>query len=163
MSSFFASRARRGPATLVFFAVTGALVAACGGKVVVDADGAAGGALPITSTGVGAAPGTTTGGGGAGGCDALGAILQSAINEAQACNPLLNVVQCSGKVVLRDGCNCEIAANELNLQAAEAAMAAFKTWVAAGCGPVPCAVCPPPPSSEPWFCDPQTNRCNVTF
>ncbi|APR76237.1 Hypothetical protein A7982_01584 [Minicystis rosea] len=160
MSSFFASRARREPAALVF-AVVSALVAACGGKVVVDVDGAAGGGLPEPTTGVGAS--TSSGTAGAGGCDELGAILESAVFAAQTCNPVLSVQQCSGKVVIHDGCGCELAANETKPGAAMAAISAFDTWVAAGCGPVPCLLCPPPPSSEPWFCNPATSQCDVGF
>ncbi len=127
------------------------LVVACGGKVFFD---------PGTVGGAGGAGGGAGGAGGGGDlCELLGADLQAKLKEAQACNPLLSVLQCSADAIVLDSCGCEQAANQLSPIAVEAARDAFDTWVAAGCGPFDCFSCPPPPSSTTWFCDPAESSC----
>jgi hypothetical protein len=136
------------------------LLMACGGKVVVD-----GGAVPgeggggaSSATTVGSSVAVTVGAGGAGGCAGLQADAIATLAAAQACNPALDASQCSGTVTSVDLCGCPVVANDAASSAAQLANMAFSTWVNAGCGPIECFACPPPPSS-PWFCDPTTLLC----
>lgn len=136
------------------------LVMACGGKVIVDGGAVpgqgSGGAGSTTATTVGSS--VTVGAGGAGGCAGLQADAITTLAAAQACKPQLGVPQCSGTNTSTDLCGCSVVANDGAVTAAQLANMAFGTWVNAGCGPVECLVCPPPPSS-PWFCDPTTSLC----
>lgn len=162
----------RNPLWLTALAASFALVA-CGGKVVVDqgtTPGSGGSTTSTTTTGLGALTGTggdgggsVGGGGGAGGCDGLYAAFDAQLSEAQACNPALSTIQCSGKVTTVDACGCEVAANDMSFGAAQNASSAFMSWVAAGCGPYECFGCPPPPGSSTWFCDPNTSQCQPTW
>lgn len=148
------------PTALAAACLSAAFVA-CGGKVVVDQGSEIGGAGGTTSTGTGGLGGAG-GIGGAGGCDALLADFQAKLDAAQACNPLINAIQCSGTVVAFDTCGCEVVANDQASTAASYAIGAYESWADAGCGPYDCALCPPPPSS-PWFCDPATSKCQPAW
>ncbi|MFT3773067.1 MAG: hypothetical protein QM820_47405 [Minicystis sp.] len=128
------------------------LAAACGGKTIVET-GPAGGSGGATTTGLGGAGGLSND------CDVLGADFQSKLAAAQSCDPLINAIQCSGTATLHDGCGCEVAGNELAPEKVSLAVDAFEAWVNAGCGPFECALCPPPPSSVSWFCDPGSSQC----
>jgi hypothetical protein len=152
------------------------LVAACGGKAVMDgesptAQGGNGGAT--TSTTASTSSSTTThttttittgpgGWGGAGGCDALQSDFEQKLAAAQACDPAINAIQCSGDTVAFDLCGCDVVANDYHGAQAQAARDAFDLWVAGGCGPYECYACPPPPSS-PWYCDPTAKQCMPAY
>ena len=84
------------------------------------------------------------------------------VAAAQACNPALSVPQCSGTNTTVDLCGCPVVANDSSFQAAQLANMAFTTWVNAGCGPIECFTCPPPPDA-PWFCDPTSAVCKPAF
>jgi hypothetical protein len=120
-----------------------AALGACGGKVVVDAPG----------TGAGGG----SGGGSANDCTSLEQALTTAIAAAQKCDSLSSTFQCGG--VVTDSCGCEEAANDTNPATIQAAQSAYQAWTSAGCGPVPCATCPPSPSWGLWTCQPSMNSC----
>lgn len=149
---------------------TASMLAACGGKVVVDAEGAPGeGGASSTTASVGSdgagglgSTGSTGGTGGAGGCEGLQEDLVAKVAAAQACNPALSVPQCSGGVTTVDTCGCTVVANDKSPAAAQSASIAFKTWVSAGCGPFQCTYCPPGPET-PWYCDPTEAVCKPAF
>ena len=149
------------------------MLAACGNKVVVDANGtsggggAGGGAASTTSVTSSSSSSEVTasasvGVGGSGGCSGLQEDLLAKVAAAQACNPALSIPQCSGGTTVNDLCGCSVAANDSNPMAAESATAAFNAWVKAGCGPFACLLCPPPPPA-PWHCDPTSAVCEPTF
>jgi len=163
--------------SLVAYAPLGAAItvlAACGGKVVVDADGPAGtiatvgaggaaSAGPATvaaTTGGGIVVGATSGAGGAS-CDGLLGDLQSKLDAAQACNPALEVVQCTGSKTVIDTCGCVAVANASPDYLAQAANS-YAAWVSAGCGPFLCDHCPPPPQAK-WFCSSATSKCTPAY
>lgn len=133
--------------------LTGTLMAACGGKVFVDPGG----------TGAAGGAGGSGTGGGAANCDLLEKNLAQKLLEAQACDPTINAIQCSDKAIVKDGCGCDEAGNELNPAAVAASNDAYDTWVGFGCGPYECALCPPPPQSSPWYCDPTQKKCLPAF
>ena len=143
--------------------VGAALAWSCGGKAVVDPPihgqaGSGGQGATTTTTGS-----TGLGGEGAGsGCDGLMQDLTDAINAAQACDPTIYLAQCMGTAVVKDSCACDLVANENYPELVQAATDAYSAWVAAGCGPIPCYSCPPPPTS-PWFCDPNSSRCQPAY
>ena len=147
------------PIALVVASFT-SLLMACGGKVVVEGSGTpgggGGGASGSTSTTVGSS--VVVGSGGAGGCAGLQADAIATLAAAQACNPGLDALQCTGTNTSVDLCGCPVVANDTAFTAAQLANMAFSTWVNAGCGPIECFACPPPPGS-PWFCDPTTSLC----
>ncbi len=146
------------------------MLIACGGKVVVDASGAPGGGgaggAAASTTSVSSSSEVTAiasvGVGGAGGCAGLQEDLVAKVAAAQACNTALSVPQCSGGTTVNDLCGCSVAANDTNSMAAQISTAAFKAWVNAGCGPIACLLCPPPPPA-PWHCDPTSAVCEPTF
>ena len=133
----------------------------CGGKAVMDGVGqeaGGGGATTTSST-------TSTGSGGQGAsstCEALVQDLSDAIDAAQACDPTIYLAQCMGTAVVADMCGCPIVANENYPELVQAALNAYNAWAGAGCGPIPCYACPPPPSS-PWYCDSSTWRCMPAY
>ncbi len=151
------------------------LLAACGGKVVVDAEDTpgTGGTAATTSsvgaggigtsgtTGISTTTGNTTTGGNSK-CSGLQKDVEATVATAQACNPALSSLQCSGALAVRDTCGCVVVANEKTPEAAQLANMAFETWIGAGCGPFPCESCPPGPDS-PWFCDPNLKTCRPAF
>lgn len=160
-------------ATLAALCAGAALLAACGGKVVVDASGAGGNSVAVSATGVGGSSvvvgatgvggsgGFTTAATGAGGaewCSALFNDLVNKVDAAQACNPALSSPQCSGVSVVMDVCGCEVVANEKSPETAKLSLIAYEDWTLAGCGPYACESCPPPPQS-PWYCDPKSEKC----
>ena len=137
---------------------------ACGGKVVVDAEGVTAGA-----GGGGGGGGAGAGGGGSGstsggfgGCYPLQAEVKAKLEAAQACNPVLAVVQCSGAVVAKDLCGCTVVANDTTPMKGQAALEAFDAWISAGCGPFLCEFCPPGPDTA-WYCDGATSTCKPAF
>jgi hypothetical protein len=139
------------------------ILAACGGKVVVDGEGTSGeggaGGDPTTvTTATTSTQFVAVGVGGAGGCDGLQADAIATLAAAQACNPALNALQCSGTNTTVDLCGCPVVANDSAFSAAQLATMAFTTWVNAGCGPFECFACPPPPDN-PWYCDPTESIC----
>lgn len=141
-----------------------ALLVACGGKVVVEAEGASGGG-GSGGSGVGATATTSASAvtsGGTGGCEGLQADLVTKVATAQACNPALSVPQCSGSNVVLDLCGCSVVANDSSFEAGQSAALAFKTWVGAGCGPFDCKTCPPGPSTA-WYCDSTASVCKPAF
>jgi hypothetical protein len=147
----------------VFGLVGAALVWSCGGKAVVDPPihgqaGSGGQGATTTTTGS-----TGLGGEGAGtGCEALMQDLTNAISAAQACDPASPVYECTGMAVVKDTCACDLVANQTVPTLVQAANDAYDAWVAAGCGPIPCYACPPPPSS-PWYCDPNSLSCQPAY
>lgn len=143
------------------------LLVACGGKVVVDGagtpgEGGAGGTSTTTTTTSPSSQAATGAGGANAACAGLQTDATATLAAAQACNPTLSVPQCSGTNVASDLCGCPVVANDSAFSAAQLANMAFKTWVSAGCGPIECFSCPPPPSS-PWFCDPTAAICKPAF
>ncbi len=143
-----------------------ALLAACGGKVVVDAAGAGGGNVIVGASGSGGATFTTattgTGPSGAGGCEALFLDLETKLDAAQACNPALSSPQCTGMSIVTDVCGCQVVAGEGHPEAINASQLAYEDWTLASCGPYACESCPPPPQS-PWYCDPTSERCMPAY
>jgi hypothetical protein len=155
------------------------LLVACSGDVIVDATGASGGsggsasgggtggdtattsASSVSTTSATAAT-TSTSTGGAADCNALQEDVVSKVAAAQACDPAISSLQCSGAVTALDLCGCTVAANEKTPEAAKLAVSAFDSWVKAGCGPISCLLCPPPPP-DPWFCDPMSLVCKPAF
>jgi hypothetical protein len=127
------------------------LAAACGGKVAVDTHGAGG------------TPTSGTGGGGGGDCASLGAALSAAVEAARACNPVLDVIQCSGSAIINDGCGCPIVANEQQSTHVSDAQGLYSAWISTGCGPIECFACPPSPMSTPWYCDGNTGKCEAAL
>lgn len=127
---------------------------ACGGTAVVDTPGSGGaggkggaGATTTTASSSTSASGVA-GGGGSGGaaadpCPALLASFEQALAAARACDPFINMIQCTGDAVVLDQCGCKLVANEHKPEAVAAALAAFDAWVNAGCGPYDCMDCPP--------------------
>jgi len=143
------------------------LLMACGGKVVVESGGTPGeGGAGGTSTTGTTTPSSQVSAGGTGGasnaCSGLQADVTATLAAAQACNPTINVPQCSGTNTAIDLCGCPVVANDSAFSAAQLESMAFNTWVSAGCGPFNCLTCPPPPSS-PWFCDPTEAVCKPAF
>ena len=143
-------------------AAVASLLVACGGKVVVEADGVSGGGGATTATISSSVGSSGNGGVGAGGCEGLQADVVKKVAAAQACNPVLSVPQCSGMVTTVNLCGCPIVANDSSSMVAENATSAFKSWVSAGCGPFDCDNCPPGPGSA-WYCDPTTAVCKPAF
>jgi hypothetical protein len=136
------------------------LVWSCGGKAVIDPGGSAHGGSGGTATTT-----TNTGSGGEGAsatCDVLSQDLTQAIAAAQACDPTIYLAQCTGSAVVADSCACPIVANENYPELVQDALDAYNAWAGAGCGPIPCATCPPPPTT-PWYCDPTAWRCIPTY
>ncbi len=148
---------------LAFLVLAGAALGwSCGGKAVFDgvAPGSGGGGGATTSSST-----TSTGSGGQGAsstCEALGQDLSEAIDAAQACDPTIYLAQCTGTAVVLDSCACSIVANENYPELVQAALTAYDAWASAGCGPIPCATCPPPPTT-PWYCDPNAWRCMPAY
>lgn len=144
------------------------LLAACGGKVVVDAEDTpgTGGTAATTSSvgtgGIGTSVASSTTSGGNVKCSGLQEDVEATVTAAQACNPAFSSPQCSGSLTVTDVCGCVVVANEKTPQAAQLAAKAFNTWVGAGCGPFQCESCPPGPDS-PWFCDPTFKICRPAF
>lgn len=136
----------------VFISVGFASGAACGGSVVVDGSGAGGsggGTSSSTSTSTTTSTTTTS-------CDALLADLSAKVAAAQACDPLINSVQCDGSAVVLDACSCQLLANETNPTAVAAAQAAYQA--ASACFPTcdgPCV------GIGPGFCQPVPNGGGV--
>lgn len=152
-------------ATVAALCTGAALLAACGGKVVVDASGSGGSSVAVSTTSVGGSVSVTavaTGAGGAGGCSDMFDDLLQRLDAAQACNPALSSPQCSGMSVVTDVCGCPVVANEKSPETAKLALLAYEDWTLAGCGPYACESCPPPPQS-PWYCDPMSERCLPAF
>ncbi|MFO0555732.1 MAG: hypothetical protein U0271_45570 [Polyangiaceae bacterium] len=113
----------------------------CGAKVVWEEDGAGGAGGGETSSSSSSSSSTTSTGTSST-CDGLFEAMQTAYDHARACSPLDPVIQCDGSVVLLDTCACpNVVVNEHNITEIEEARAAYEAWVAAGCGPIPCAVC----------------------
>jgi hypothetical protein len=131
-------------ARLVFASL--ALLAGCGGKVVVDQPGSGG------SGG--------SGGGGAGDCSTLQGTLAAAVDAALSCNPYINSIQCNGTAIVHDACGCAYVANETNVDAVAAAQTAFTAWANAGCTLV-CDACPP--ESPNGYCEPSTSKCSPAW
>lgn len=163
---------------LLAAALTSTLVA-CNSKVIVDGSntpgdggggaGGTGGAGGVATTSVtttsvtsGVTVSSTAATGGPDECTSLEQDLVAKVAAAQACDPTISSLQCSGAVIVNDLCGCEVAANEKTPAAAQSANLAFKTWVGAGCGPFACLICPPPPPS-PWYCDPTSLVCKPAF
>jgi hypothetical protein len=150
------------------------IVSACGGTAVIDGDdggtttGTGTGTATGTSSGTGTGTGTSTGtGAGTATGTATGtgdvcldgaAAVTDAVLAAQACDPLINAVQCSGMTVVIDTCGCPVVANDLDQDAAEKALDSFNQWVETPCSTYDCESCPPPPDS-PWYCDPGQMQC----
>jgi hypothetical protein len=157
-------------ATVAALCTGAALLAACGGKVVVDAAGAGGGNVVVGASGSGGGSSTTattgtgtgTGAGGAGGCAALLLDFGMKLDAAQACNPALSSPQCTGMSIVTDACGCQEVAGEGHPEAINASQLAYGNWTFAGCGPYACESCPPPPQA-PWYCDPTSGRCVPTY
>jgi len=132
---------------------------ACGGKAVVDPMDTGTGGSSSTSSSTSTSTTTSTGTGGTvDPCQVLEEQLGVALRLAQACNPMINAIQCSGDTVVYDTCGCEVVANDHAVSEAEDARAAYDAWVAAGCGPHLCASCPPGPDT-PWYCDVDAEAC----
>lgn len=132
---------------LLILAVAGI---ACGGKAVIDGEGAAGGATSAGGAGQGGAvvtgpvtvSGPTSSAATGVTCAELGERLEAAIREAIRCAPSLPVVQCDGSAVVYDACSCPLIANENQREAIEEALRAHDELVAAGCG-LDCGGCLP--------------------
>jgi hypothetical protein len=113
------------------------VVAACGGKVVVDQPGSGGG-------------GTTD-------CATLQTQLGAAVAAAMACSPFVNSIQCDGSAIVYDACGCPFVANETNSAAVSAAAAAYAAWTSGSCGPLACDACVG--LGTGGYCDPSTSAC----
>lgn len=143
--------------TVVVFALS----ASCGGKVVFETSGSGGSggtgsSTHASTTGVGTTSSTGTGGS----CTALSAAVDQATAAAQACNPLLNIQQCDGSVIVNDKCGCpSLLLNEKQPDKVAAAKKAIDAWLKAGCGPLACgAACFPATSG---FCQPNANGTGI--
>jgi hypothetical protein len=142
----------------------------CGGTAVVDGDAAGGGGSATTSSTSSNGSGgmntsvssSNSSGSGGSSCNDAADDVTAAVLKAQACDPLINALQCSGMTVVIDTCGCVAVANDLSQDAAEFALAAYDAWVGAGCSPYRCDSCPPPPDS-PWYCDPDAGKCLPAF
>lgn len=133
-------------------AVLGLFVLSCGGSVVVDGTGSGGGGGgTTTSTSTSTSTSTTVTS-----CEGLLADLAAKIVTAQACDPLINTVQCDGSAIVLDACSCQILANEKNPAAVAAASAAYQA--AASCF-APCDA--PCAGAGPGFCQPVPNGGGV--
>ena len=108
-----------------FAAGVGALLAACGGKVIFDGSPGAGGAASSTTAS------STTASSGMD-CSALGAAYQAALTAATACNACVDTQQCFGPQ-LPDLCQCPITMNTPSGPATVAAQNALAAFQAAGC------------------------------
>jgi hypothetical protein len=132
------------------------LAGACGGKVVFDGQSTGAGGNVGVGGGGGAGGSASTGGS----CDTLRAAFTQAFSAAQACNPTLNVAQCTGTAMLPDACACPTLLNEHNPTAVTAAKTARSAAAAAGCF-TPCGA--PCEGSGPGFCEPvgsgSTGKC----
>jgi len=133
---------------------------ACGGSVVVDPVPGSGGAGGAASSGITSSSSVGSGAGGQqANCDELGQSLTQSLAAAQACEPAINSLQCSGTAVAFDMCSCPVAINEKQLALGQLAREAFQAWAGAGCGPVPCFECPDDPTEAGWRCDVSTKQC----
>ncbi len=142
-----------------------ALIAgACGGKAVVDppAEGIGGSSSTSSSTTSSSTTSSSGTGGTADPCPLLDEQLEAALRLAQACNPMINAIQCSGQAVVYDTCGCQVVANDQASSEAEAALEAYDAWVQAGCGPQLCSTCPPGPET-PWYCDVDLEVCTPAY
>ncbi len=130
------------------------LLAACGGKVVVDAEDPRGPAGPAArprsprrwepAASAPAAPASpaaplAAAAPGQRPMQRFAKGRQATVATAQACNPAISSLQCSGVLTVTDTCGCTVVANEKTLVAAQLAAKAFNTWVGAGCGPFQCS------------------------
>jgi hypothetical protein len=135
---------------------------ACGGKAVVDGPGNQGGEGGQTTTTSHTDNSTTSGTGGEGAtgdpCTQLEGNLTQKIADALACDPAINMPQCTGTAYVLDTCGCQILANELDPSAVGAAQQAYQAWVGQGCGPWDCLDCPTP---GPGGCVPGPNGTGV--
>jgi hypothetical protein len=142
-------------------------VSACGGKVLFDPDASSGGGAGTGGQGEGASSsevgvatvGVAQSSASTGdNCFALGEELDRATNEAIACDPTIDLLQCSGAELLTDRCGCKgVVANETRPEAVQAARAAYDAWVAGGCGPFECGgACQQPAGG---ICDPGSSTC----
>jgi len=130
-----------------------AAVGGCSGKAVID-DSSSGDATSTPTTTSTATTTTTSGNS----CDDLETALLAWLAAAQACDPMINALQCTGDTVVYDTCGCAVVAADPQESEAAEARDAYDEWVDAGCGPHLCADCPPPPT-QPWFCDPDLMSC----
>ena len=159
-------------------ALWGVAGVACGGTAIVDpvdddespdssSMGTRGsGASPTgttTTSAAGGAPATTSSGTAAGGdCAALEQQMLAAYDEAIACDPLINAIQCSGMNLAKGYCDCAVVANDLTPELAAESLALGDAWADSGCEYNFCeGGCYP--ADAPWFCNPATNRCEPTY
>jgi len=130
----------------------GVVVAACGGKAVMDGTNGVGGSAGsggTTTTSSHTTSTSTTHSTGMAGSGAPGdpcVEAQDLVTEnnlaALACDPTIFIAQCTGSAIIRDLCGCQVIANENNPTAVQAAHDAYASWIGIGCGPMTCDVCP---------------------
>src|SRR5262245_11714409 len=128
-------------------AVALALLGACGGKVYLDPPGVGGeggGGAPRTSS----STSVRSSSGSAGGGDAMIEAHTAKVEAAQACNPTVSSIQCSGATIVLDACGCQVLANDKTPEAAKAANASYDALDQAGCS-LGCEICDP---IGPGFC-----------
>jgi hypothetical protein len=138
------------PGVLISAAAALALLGACGGKVYLDPPGAGGeggGGAPSANASSSSSSGT------AGGCDAMIEAHAAKVEAAQACNPAVSSIQCSGATIVLDACGCQVLANDKTPEAAKAANASYEALDQAGCS-LECEICDP---IGPGFCAPAPN------
>jgi len=135
------------------------LAAACSGTAVVDQVAGVGGASGSGSNGNGTGPNgngpngnavnVTVGSSGGPDCEALNDKFAEALADAMACNSCTNELgPCSYEddLELTDLCGCLVPVHREN--DLDEAVALYKEWLEAGCGPIPCNT-PCAISSEP--------------
>jgi hypothetical protein len=103
--------------------------------IFVDAggDGGAG------STSIASSSYATTGTGAS--CDELEKQMDEAIDDAIACDPTIDTIQCDGSEVVPNACGCKFfVLNEKHPDLVAAAKASYAAWTNAGCGPLDCGM-----------------------
>ena len=138
----------------------------CGGKVVFDGTGGAGGnrsvsSSPTGSTSKGSTHAATSGSTSSGpnDCASLEKAFQDLFNQATACNACLDSNPCMGGIEIIDSCGCPAGTADQAL--AKQAQHAYDVWVAGGCGPHLCQVpCGKPGGS--WSCGGNGMSCSGT-
>ncbi len=157
--------------TIIPWCAAAFFLVACSGKAIVDppVDGTGGSTTSPSSTGTGAGTtsptSTSTSSSGTVDCDDLMQSFEAALAAAQACEPWINMPQCTGELTVLDVCGCVAPANEHFPELGAAAEAAYDAWTDPGCGPWDCDWCPPP--GGPWAClpapDGQSGACGYDW
>ena len=151
---------------------------ACGGTTVVDGTGGEGSgansgvggagaagaasAVAVTASGTSSSVAVSSSSGGPGDCEVLEAQMVAAYQAAVACDPSIDVEQCTGATVGKYYCGCTVVANDQLPDEAALSLALGTQWEDMGCEYNFCeSGCYP--TDAPWYCDPNTNRCAPAF